>query len=273
MRIPALGLAALLVGSMPVAGQTPQAERPGSILVVVHDATDLPIAGAEVLLTAADGSTTRVTTNERGEARFEGIRPGVYSGRVESVGFNPFTIEQFSMRAAARVTREVTLQVAGFAEDLDVTPTADDQRLMNAFTHQLTADQLAALPEDPEELALVLRQLVGDDADIRVDGFSGGRLPPGTQIQDVRIRYDVGAASSGGGPRVEIRTTPGGDRWRNDAGMTRARRGAELARFVLWPAADRADATVLMEPERAPGAKPDGAVNKRRRFQNRWTTS
>jgi Carboxypeptidase regulatory-like domain len=220
MRIPALGLAALLVGSMPVAGQTPQAERPGSILVVVHDATVLPIAGAEVLLTAADGSATRVTTNQRGEARFEGIRPGVYSGRVESVGFNPFTLEQFSIRAAARVTREVTLQVAGFAEDLTVTPTGDDRRLMNAFTHQLTADQLAALPEDPEELALVLRQLVGDDADIRVDGFSGGRLPPGTQIQDVRIRYDVGASSSGGGPRVEIRTTPGGDRWRNDAGMS-----------------------------------------------------
>ena len=145
MRIPALGLAAWLVGSLPVAGQTPQAERPGSILVVVHDATDLAVAGAEVLLTAADGSTTRVTTNERGEARFEGLRPGVYSGRVESVGFTPFTIERFSMRAAARVTREVTLQFAGFAEDLAVTPTGDDQRLMDAFTRQLTADQLAAL--------------------------------------------------------------------------------------------------------------------------------
>jgi hypothetical protein len=220
MRIPALGLATLLVWSMPVAGQTPQAERPGSIRVVVHDATDLPIAGAEVVLTAADGSTTRVTTNERGDARVEGLRPGVYSGRVESVGFNPFSIEPFSIRVGGRVTREVRLQVTGFAEQLDVIPTADDQRLRSAFTDQLTADQLAALPEDPEELALVLRQLVGDGADIRVDGFSGGRLPPGTQIEDVRIRYDVGAASSGGGPRVEIRTMPGGDRWRNDAGMS-----------------------------------------------------
>jgi hypothetical protein len=146
---------------MPVAGQTPQAERPGSIRVVVHDATDLPIAGAEVVLTAADGSTTRVTTNERGDARVEGLRPGVYSGRVESVGFNPFSIEPFSIRVGGRVTREVRLQVTGFAEQLDVIPTADDQRLRSAFTDQLTADQLAALPEDPEELALVLRQLVG----------------------------------------------------------------------------------------------------------------
>ena len=251
MRIPALGLAALLLGSMPVAGQTPQAERPGSILVVVHDATDLPIAGAEVLLTAADGSTMRVTTNDRGEATFEGVRPGVYSGRVESVGFNPFEIEQFSIRAGARVNREVTLQVAGFVEELDVTPAADDQRLMNSFTHQLTSDQLAALPEDPEELALVLQQLLGDDADIRVDGFSGGRLPPGTQIQDVRIRYDGGAASSGGGPRVEIRTMPGGDRWRNNAGMSAQDEVVERAQRVLRPAAGRADPAVRMEPERA----------------------
>src|SRR5262249_12710407 len=54
----------------------------------------------------------------------------------------------------------------------------------------------------------------------RVDGFKGGRLPPGTQIQEIRIQYDIGAASSGGGPRVEVRTGPGGGRWRNNAGLT-----------------------------------------------------
>ncbi|HEX5106801.1 MAG TPA: carboxypeptidase regulatory-like domain-containing protein, partial [Vicinamibacterales bacterium] len=220
MRIPAIALATLLTASMHVAAQTPQAGRPGSIRIVVRDATVLPIAGAEVVLTSADGSTTRVTTNERGEARFESIAPGVYSGRVESAGFNSFTIERFTIRAAERATREITLQVAGFAEELDVTPAAEDRRLTDAFTHQFTADQLAALPEDPEELALVISQLVGDDADIRVDGFRGGRLPPGTQIQDIRVRYDVGAASSGAGPRVEIRTIPGGDRWRNDVGLS-----------------------------------------------------
>ena len=220
MRIPALALATLLVGSMPAAGQASRAERPASIRVIVRDATVLPIARAEVLLTSADGSATRVLTNERGDARFDGIRPGVYSGRVEAAGFKPFVIEHFSVPAAGRVSREVTLQVAGFAEALDVTPTGDDQRLQSAFTHLFTSDQLAALPDDPDELALVIRQLVGDEADIRVDGFRGGRLPPGTQIQDVRIRYDVGAASGGGAPRVEIRTRPGGDRWRNDAGMT-----------------------------------------------------
>ena len=211
---------ALLLISTEAAAQSSSNQRPGSVSIVVHDLTDLPILGAEITLMGSDGTVTKATTNDRGEARFERVLPGVYTGRVASVGFDPFDIQSFSVRSGGRVTREVTLQVAGFSEKVDVAPPAEDQRLADAFTRQLTPDQLAALPEDPEELARVLSLLVGDDADIRVDGFQGGRLPLGTQIQEVHIRYDVGAASSGGGPRVEIRTIPGGDRWRNNAGLT-----------------------------------------------------
>jgi hypothetical protein len=208
--------------------QTSPALRPGFVRVVVYDETALPIAGAEVTLVpaapaASSGSGApgyKAVTNDRGEAAFDNVSPGTYAGRVQSPGFDPLEIERFSVRADARVSREAAMRIAGFVEQLDVVPAADDQRLMNAFTNQLTSDQLAALPEDPEELALVLQQLLGEDADIRVDGFTGGRLPPGTQIQDIRIRYDGGAASSGGGPRVEIRTMPGGDRWRNNAGVS-----------------------------------------------------
>jgi hypothetical protein len=220
MRISATALIALLIVSGRVAGQTPYVEQSGSIRVVVHDTTDLPIATAQIVLTGVGGGSVPARTNDRGEARFESLRPGVYSVRVEATGFSLLTIDQLSLRAAARVSRKVTLQVAGFAEQLEVTPTVVDQRLTNAFTRELTVDQLAALPEDPEELAFVLRQLVGDDADIRVDGFRGGRLPPSTQISGIRIRHDGGAASSGGGPRVEITTTPGGNRWRTNAGMS-----------------------------------------------------
>ena len=220
MRLPAVALTGLLLASAPATAQTPPAQRSGTVRIVVHDLTNLPILGAEVTLTASDASTIKAATDDRGEARFEGVRPGVYSGRVTSGGFNPFELGEFSIRAGGRVTREVTLQVAGFFEQVDVAPAADDRQLMDAFIRELTPDQLAALPEDPEELARVLALLVGEDADIRVDGFKGGRLPLGTQIQEIRIRHDLGAASSGGGPRVEIRTVPGGDRWRNNAGMT-----------------------------------------------------
>ncbi len=211
-----LGVAAAM-DARELEAQTP---RPGSVRVSVRDATDLPVAAASVSLTAADGSVLRATTNDRGEAGFDGVWPGSYKGAIESSGFETFDLGDLTVRPGQRLSRAAVLTIAGFSEELAVAPAAEDERLMTAFTTQLTDDQLAALPEDPEELALILQQLLGDDADIRVDGFSGGRLPPGTQISDIRIRYDQASASSGGGPRVEIRTQPGGDRWRNNASMS-----------------------------------------------------
>jgi Carboxypeptidase regulatory-like domain len=219
MRLGAVTLIGLLLG-VPAAAQPSRGERPAVVQVVVRDATNLPIPNAHVELTSPGGFTVRAATNERGQASFEGLRPGMYSGRVEVAGFTSLAIDSFSFAAGARVTREVTLQVGTYVERLDVTPSADDRELMNAFSERLTEEQLAALPEDREELARVLRQLAGGDAEIRVNGFSGGRLPLGTQIRDIRIRYDMGAASSGDGARIDIQTSPGGDRWRNNAGIT-----------------------------------------------------
>ena len=98
-------------------------------------------------------------------------------------------------------------------------PPDEDTQLIGAFTEQLTADQIAALPDNPDELAQVLQQLVGDNADIRVNGFPGGRLPAGAQIQEVRVRYDDASGSGNGGPRIEVRTRPGSGRWRNNFNM------------------------------------------------------
>ena len=221
MRSRAAALSALmLLASVPAAAQIAQRQRPGIVRIIVSDPTNLPILGADVVLTAPDAVTVHATTDDRGEARFDALRPGTYSWHVTSAGFMTLDPEPFTIRAGGHITREVTLQLAGFVEEVEVAPTPDDRLLMDSFSRQFTADQLEALPEDPEELAQVLRHLVGDDADIRVDGFKGGRLPPGTQIQDVRILYDIGAASGGGGPRVEITTTRGGGRWRNNAGVT-----------------------------------------------------
>jgi hypothetical protein len=114
----------------------------------------------------------------------------------------------------------VVLQIAGLVDEIDVAPADADRTALEAFTSQLTPEQIAALPEDPDELAEVLRQLVGADLEMRVDGFAG-QLPPGAQIQEIRIRWDGGGANSqGGGPRVEIRTVPGGDRWRTNANFS-----------------------------------------------------
>jgi hypothetical protein len=193
--------------------------RPGSLRLTVRDATDLTIPGATVTITSSAVPSRQALSNERGEALFDALPPGDYAAHVESPGFTPLDVQNLRVRAGNQTNRNVVLQIAGLVEEIEVLPPEEDTQLLNAFTEQMTEEQLAALPDDPEELAQVLQQLVGDDADIRVNGFSGGRLPAGTQIQEIRVRYDDASGSGNGGPRIEVRTRPGSGRWRNSFNM------------------------------------------------------
>ena len=193
--------------------------RPGTLRLVVRDATDLTIPGATATLTGANGTKREAVANERGEVLFEGIAAGDYIVRVEFSGFTPTEVKDIRVRAGGQVSRNVVMEIAGLAEEIEVLPPDEDAQLLGAFTEQLTAEQLDALPDDPDELAQVLQQLAGENADIRVNGFAGGRLPAGTQIQEVRVRYDDASGSGNGGPRIEVRTRPGSGRWRNSFNM------------------------------------------------------
>jgi len=213
MRITSLLAAVFLWAAVDSsAEQTPQAANPGSVRVAVRDATGLPLAGASVTLTSQAGPGPTSTTNDRGEALFERVPAGSYSAHIETTGFAPIDRPNVAVRTGRRTDLTVELQIAGIEEQVEVVPEPEDE----PFTSALTAEQIQALPDDPTELAQVLEQLVGaTDLDIRVNGFSGGELPPGGRIQEVRVRWDGGADGRGDGPRVEIRTQPGSDGWRN----------------------------------------------------------
>ncbi|MCC7415742.1 MAG: carboxypeptidase regulatory-like domain-containing protein [Acidobacteria bacterium] len=197
-----------------------QAARPGTLRVTVRDATGLAVAGAAVAAVTVGGEPVEATTDSTGQATLT-LPPGRgYAVDVSAPGFERLHLQGVEVRSGARATREVELRIAAVVEEVEVAPAEGDRPLLDAFVTELDADAIAALPSDPEELRLVLQELAGGDAELRVDGFAGGELPPGTQIQEVRIRYDVGAASGDGRPRIEIRTRPGGDRWRADGSLT-----------------------------------------------------
>jgi len=116
---------ALVIGLAPAAGAQ-SAPRPASARIIVSDATNLPIAGADVTLTAADGAIVKARTNDRGEATFDSLRPGTYKAHIESSGFEALEVAALSIGAGRRVTREVELTIAAFVDELDVAPAADD---------------------------------------------------------------------------------------------------------------------------------------------------
>ena len=67
----------------------------------------------------------------------------------------------------------------------------------------------------------MLEEIAGPGAMIRVDGFTGGRLPTRDQIARIVVRRDAFSAEfhQVGQGRVEIATRPGIERWRGNAGL------------------------------------------------------
>src|SRR5262249_60276097 len=91
----------------------------------------------------------------------------------------------------------------------DAREIASDRRA--TFGTALTREQIAALSDDPDEMAQQLQDIAGGNAVIRVDSFEGGRLPPKTAIKTIDITRDAFAAENHSARRlfIDIITQPG----------------------------------------------------------------
>ena len=192
--------------------------EPALRVVVLDPAGDL-IVGARVTLSRDGRERRTLATAASGEARFPRLRAGAYSLHVEAKGFDPADLAGVTAdRSDSRI--EVRLEIARVHEDVQVSAGesgAPDQR--DAFTTVLTPDEIASLPDDPDEMAQMIQDMAGPDAVIRVNGFRGGRLPPKSQIREIRFRMDPFLAENhdGGLMRVDIVTQPGQGAWRGSA--------------------------------------------------------
>jgi hypothetical protein len=198
----------------------------GAVRIVVLDQTGAAIVGATVSVIAANaapGTEAKVATaNEQGEATIERLAPGKYLVQVESIGFETQQVKDITVRRGRQERREVQLPIAGYVEEVEVTRDKTDQNITDNFSSALTPEQIDALPDDEDDMAEQLSQMAGPGAVLRVNGFSGGRLPPKSQIAEIRFRFDPYSAENheAGFPRVDIRTRPGNGAWRNNATFT-----------------------------------------------------
>ncbi|HEX7334753.1 MAG TPA: carboxypeptidase regulatory-like domain-containing protein [Pyrinomonadaceae bacterium] len=193
------------------------AQGNASLEVIVKDPTGALINKAQVQLIRNGKAQSLGSTNQRGEARFNKVPAGRYQLHVEAVGFKAFDIEDFELSTGPQ-RREVTLEIDAIKVDVDV---EDEAQVRNtnpngaAFTNVLTADQIAQLPDDPEEFENAINQLAGPGAQMRVNGFRGGKLPPKSQIREIRFRMNPYAPENhdAGHGLVDITTKPGVNSW------------------------------------------------------------
>ncbi|MBI4893614.1 MAG: carboxypeptidase regulatory-like domain-containing protein [Acidobacteria bacterium] len=171
------------------------------------------------------GGEQRAYTDESGAYAFTTLRPGKYNIRVIAKGF---TVSQFKDRNITAVdTLDVQLTIEAESQVINVEAEAAKVSLdPDSTTSALVMGEkeLAALSDDPDELAQQLQAMAGPAAgpnggQIFIDGFSGGSMPPKSSIREVRINsnpYSTEYDRPGFG-RIEILTRPGTDKIRGQA--------------------------------------------------------
>jgi hypothetical protein len=152
--------------------------------VSVIDEKDAFIPEAIVKIRSIDGRTKDIRATKNQETIFSKISVGKYLLEIEAKGFRPHSQEIGITSGKNEIS--VTLEVAEIVENVEVVRDKQETATEDVFSNFLTKEQIANLPDDPEEMERELKNQFGQDAVIRVDGFPG-RLPPKSQIASIRV--------------------------------------------------------------------------------------
>jgi hypothetical protein len=206
----------------PAFGQPASSRSDGqraSLRVTVIDQTGAAIVGAAVRVTLPDGVARDLASNNRGQAVLTDLSTGPIQLHIEAPGFAPYDARVTLRRGNNNQT--ITLRIANLEEELVVTDRDASDRRGNSFSNTLTEEDLAGLPDDPDEFEETLRQMAGGEAVFNVNGFRGGRLPPKNQIRQVRFRTNSFAAENhdAGRVHIDIITKPGLSAWSGMANL------------------------------------------------------
>ena len=209
LRFAAAVLAMMVAAASTALAQQVQGAGLTALRVTVLDQTDAALVSARVTITGAAGVAQSEVVDGQGVAQFEELAPGAYQVSASADGFRsmllPVTVRRGQNQATLR------LAVASIEESVVVQDEGADARRDNGFTQTLSQDEIDALSDDPDEMAQQLMDMAGPGAQIFVDGFRGGRLPPKDQIQQIRFHSNSFSAEyhDAGMVRIEVITRPG----------------------------------------------------------------
>jgi hypothetical protein len=173
-----------------------QATRDARLLVTVVDVTGAILPGANVKVVPEDASAgppATASTNDAGVATLSGLKPGRYTITAEFSGFDAGEVTGVRLRAGDN-KQDIELALTGFEDTVQVGRDAQSAAADpngGSLATQLTADEIDALPDDPNELIRQLVEMAGGNAVVRVDGFNGGNLPSRDVIRSIRIVRDT----------------------------------------------------------------------------------
>jgi hypothetical protein len=200
------------------------AQSAGIVRGQVADESGAVIPGAKVTVSTPAGVVKAVTTGADGSYVVTGLADGSYIVVAASPGLKqlqPAKVDVSGTPKTVNLVLTVTLEkqevtVTGESQGSTVSVEASN----NAGAIVLKQQDLDALSDDPDDLQQDLEALAGpsagpDGAQIYIDGFTGGRLPPKESIREIRINQNPFSAEFDklGYGRIEILTKPGTDKF------------------------------------------------------------
>src|SRR5262245_61191742 len=182
----------------------------------VMDTTGSVMPAVQVKLYQGDKIVTQGTTTDTGNFEIA-INPGDYKLEIAAPDFNTYT--EMVKVAPDMMPLAVTMELAVISQNVEVTETRNEISIDSDSSLQTTVlkqDFIDTLPDDEDDLANYLSQIAGSrggagGATFVIDGFTGGRVPPKDQIQEIRISNNPFSAefSGIGYGRTEIITKAG----------------------------------------------------------------
>lgn len=199
----------------------------GAIRGTITDQLGSLIISATVFAKDARGVERKATTNQSGNYEFRALPAGRYDLRVVAPGFTELETKDVEVSSGKGTTLDLQLDLAPLEQSVTVdnkgVSTDSDN---NADAIVLRQSDLEALPNDPAALLSALQAMAGPTegeggAQLKVDGFSNGQLPPKEAIREVRINQNPYAAENEypGWGGIEIFTQPGSDKFHGGVGF------------------------------------------------------
>jgi hypothetical protein len=200
----------------------------GTLSGTMTDNSGAVIPAAKITLTGK-GVAKTAQTQADGSYVFQGLPPGQYTVKAVLTGFTTVS-KPVTVVAGGTIVVPIEMAVAADKQEITVADSSATALSVepdnNATALVLRGEDLAALPDDPDDLSDALQALAGPGAgpnggSIYIDGFSGGQLPPKESIREIRINQNPFSAEYDrlGFGRIEILTKPGSDKVRGSFGF------------------------------------------------------
>lgn len=196
-------------------GSAVYASQVSSLRVIVTDQNSAFVPNVVVRLKNEKGFLKEVENSDDEIVSFSKLAFGKYVLEVEAKGFKTFSRE-IEIKVGKNEIN-VKLEIADIVENVQIEPDEQDKALDargGAFSNFLTREQIDALPDEAEEIEKQLKRQFGQDAVIRVDGFTG-KTPPKAQIASIRVTRSSFDAEyhTLGATIIDIISKAGGGKW------------------------------------------------------------